>query len=91
MRREDFGIGSLFERVRDAVIVTEAGSGRVILWNPAATRVFGYPASEAIGMLVEALVPEYLKEHHRMGMARYGEREGEVPTSNRRSFWSYPP
>ncbi len=74
MRREDFGIGSLFERVRDAVIVTEAGSGRVILWNPAATRVFGYPASEAIGMLVEALVPEYLKEHHRMGMARYGER-----------------
>ena len=73
MRREDFGIGALFERVRDAVIVAEAGSGRVVLWNPAATGVFGYPAQEAIGMLVEALVPGHLKDSHRAGIARYGE------------------
>ncbi len=90
MRREEFGIGTLFEKVRDAVIVAEAGSGRVVLWNLAATRVFGYPASEAHGMLVEALVPEYLKGSHRTGMARYGGDGGEAPTSNRRSFWTCP-
>ena len=73
MRREEFGIGTLFERVRDAVIVAEAGSGRVVLWNPAATRVFGHPAQEALGMPVEELVPEYLKGRHREGIARYGE------------------
>jgi PAS domain S-box-containing protein len=73
MRREEFGIGTLFERVRDAVIVAEADSGRVVLWNPAATRVFGYPSHEALGMLVEELVPEYLKGRHRVGLARYGE------------------
>ncbi len=73
MRREDFGIGALFEKVRDAVIVAEAGSGRVVLWNPAATRVFGYSPSEALGMGVEALVPGHLKARHRAGIARYGE------------------
>jgi PAS domain S-box-containing protein len=73
MRREEFGIGTLFEKVRDAVIVAEAGSGRVVLWNPAASRVFGYSASEAHGMLVEALVPEYLKDRHRAGIVRYGQ------------------
>jgi len=73
VQREKFGIGTLFDKVRDAVIVAEAGTGRVVLWNPAATKVFGYPASEAHGMLVEALVPERLKDRHRAGIARYGE------------------
>lgn len=72
MRREEFGIGTLFDRVRDAVIVAEAGSGRVVLWNPAATRVFGYQDSEARGMLVEALVSQDLKDRHRAGIVRYG-------------------
>jgi PAS domain S-box-containing protein len=73
MRREEFGIGALFDKVRDAVIVAEAASGRVVLWNPAASRVFGYRASEARGMLVEALVPQDLKERHRAGIVRYGQ------------------
>jgi PAS domain S-box-containing protein len=73
MRREDFGIGTLFDKVRDAVIVAEAGSGRVLFWNLAATKVFGYPPSEARGMLVETLVPEHLKECHRAGLARYAQ------------------
>ena len=73
MRREEFGIGALFDKVRDAVIVAEASSGRVVLWNPAASKVFGYRASEARGMLVEALVPQDLKERHRAGIVRYGQ------------------
>ena len=72
IRPEDLGIGRLFERVRDAVIVAETRSGRVVLWNPAATKVFGHSVSEARGMPVEALVPEHLRERHRAGITRYG-------------------
>jgi PAS domain S-box-containing protein len=61
MRPEDLGIGRLFESVRDAVIVADARTQQMILWNPAAGKMFGYSASEAIGLRVEALVPEPLK------------------------------
>lgn len=54
MRPEDIGIGKLFERVRDAVIVADAESQRIVLWNPAATQIFGYSVSEALGLRVEA-------------------------------------
>ncbi len=73
MRPEDLGIGKLFEKVRDAVIVAEAKTERIVLWNPAAEKVFGYSIPEALGMRVEALVPGYLKAHHQKGIARYGE------------------
>jgi PAS domain S-box-containing protein len=61
----------LFGGVRDAVIVAEANSGRVVLWNPAAEEIFGYPLSEALGLEIDALVPERLKARQRAGMARY--------------------
>ncbi len=73
MRPEDLGIGKLFESVRDAVIVAEAKTERIVLWNPAAVKVFGYSIPEALEMRVEALVPEYLKARHRKGLANYGE------------------
>ncbi len=73
LRPQDLGIGRLFENVRDAVIVADAHTGRIVLWNPAATEIFGYPTFEALEMNVEALVPEHLKERHRMGLARYRE------------------
>ena len=43
MRSE--GIGSLFEKVRDAVIVADAETQQIVHWNPAATNIFGYSLS----------------------------------------------
>jgi PAS domain S-box-containing protein len=68
---EDLGIGKLFERIRDAVIVADAQSQQIVLWNPAAARMFGYSSSEALKLKVEALVPEPLKAQHQAGIARY--------------------
>jgi PAS domain S-box-containing protein len=68
---QDLGIGRFFERIRDAVVVADAKTQQIILWNPAATNIFGYSASEALGLRVEALVPEYLKDRHQAGIARY--------------------
>jgi len=73
MRPEDLGFGRLFERVRDAVIVADAESQRIVLWNQAATKMFGYSLSEALELRVEALVPDPLKAQHRTGMACYAE------------------
>jgi PAS domain S-box-containing protein len=84
IRPKDLGIGRLFESVRDAVIVAEASTGRIILWNPAASKVFGYSSSEALGLCVEALIPERLKAQHRAGIARYHEtRHGHYVDSDK--------
>jgi PAS domain S-box-containing protein len=71
IRPKDLGIGGLFESVRDVIIVADASTGQITLWNSAATKVFGYSPSEALGLRVEALIPERLKAQHRAGITRY--------------------
>jgi PAS domain S-box-containing protein len=71
LRPEDLGFGRLFERIRDAVIVADAKTQRIVLWNAAAAKMFGYSASEALKLRVEELVPEPLKAAHRAGITRY--------------------
>ena len=61
LRPEDLGFGRLFERIRDAVIVADAETQRIALWNQAAARMFGHSASEAMKLRVEELIPEPLK------------------------------
>jgi PAS domain S-box-containing protein len=70
---EDVGIGRLFWRVAEAVVAADVEAGRIVLWNPAAQRMFGYAAEEAIGQPIELLMPERFKEPHRTGIARYRE------------------
>jgi PAS domain S-box-containing protein len=67
----DLGIGRLFQHVRDAVVVADASTGLIALWNPAAEQMFGYSAIEAVGLPVEVLVPSHLKPRHRNGMVGY--------------------
>lgn len=71
----DFGIGQLFEVIPDAVIIGDAQTGRVVLWNPGAAELFGYPPDSAPDLLIEDLVPDELKQAHRKGIARYARGE----------------
>jgi PAS domain S-box-containing protein len=71
LRPEDLGFGRLFERIRDGVIVADAKTQRIVLWNAAAAKMLGYSASEALKLRVEELVPESLKDAHRAGITRY--------------------
>jgi PAS domain S-box-containing protein len=73
---EDFGIGQLFCEIRDAVVVGDAETGRIVLWNPAAAALFGITAAEAVGLSIEILVPEPFRERHRAGLARFRETGG---------------
>ena len=53
-------------------IVTIDHEGRVIEFNPAAERTFGYPRNEIVGkQLADAIIPPALRKKHRQGMARY--------------------
>ena len=70
---KDLGFGQLFEKIRDGVIVADAKDQRIVLWNSAATTIFGYSSSEALGLRVEDLVPERYKAQHRVGICRYHE------------------
>ena len=66
----ELGIGRLFEATQDAIVVTD-DSGRILLWNAAAKRIFGYDEQEAVGMNVDRLVPSSYKDAHHAGMERY--------------------
>ena len=49
--------------VGDAVVVCD-GQGRVVLWNPAAERMFGWTEQEAMGERMDMIVPERLRKRH---------------------------
>jgi signal transduction histidine kinase len=53
---EELGLGPLFTRTRDAVLVAEAESGRIVLLNPAAEALFGYSTEEMRGQALTRLV-----------------------------------
>src|SRR5438034_1710773 len=51
------GLGEVFYLTREAVVVADASSGRIVLWNDGAAQLFGHEQDQAIGLLVEDLVP----------------------------------
>jgi len=64
----------------DAVIFANA-DGTITRWNPGATRMCGYAASEAIGSSLDLIIPDTLRARHwqgfretmRTGQTRYGD------------------
>ena len=74
---------ALLETALDCIISMDA-SGKVIEFNPAAERVFGYTRAEAVGRELAALIiPEALRDRHRAGLRRFLET-GEGPVLGQR-------
>jgi PAS domain S-box-containing protein len=63
----------------DCVVVADA-SGRIVEFNPAAERTFGYSRKEALGRtMAELIVPPSLRERHIAAFARFVKtREGSM-------------
>jgi PAS domain S-box-containing protein len=53
----------LVAAVGDAIIVTDA-KGAITVWNPAAERMFGFTANEALGQSLDMIIPERLRGRH---------------------------
>jgi PAS domain S-box-containing protein len=74
---------ALLESALDC-IVTMDDAGRIVDFNHAAERTFGYTKDHAVGQTVaDLLVPPRLREAHRKGLAEY-HRTGTGPVLGRR-------
>lgn len=61
---------SVTDSAVDAIISADH-AGRIVSWNPAATRILGHSEADALGRSLELVIPERYRDQHRAGMARY--------------------
>jgi diguanylate cyclase (GGDEF)-like protein/PAS domain S-box-containing protein len=62
---------AIVETALDAIIMIDH-HGRVVEFNPAAERIFGYSRDDALGRkLAELIIPPLLRVQHRAGLKRY--------------------
>ncbi len=83
LARSEARTRELLASALDAVITMDH-EGRVVEWNPAAERMFGFTRADAVGRpLTELIIPPALRERHRAGLAHYL-ATGEGPILGRR-------
>ena len=62
---------AMLDAALDAIVTIDE-AGRVVAFNPAAERMFGYAAAEARGaLLADLIIPAERREAHQAGLARY--------------------
>lgn len=82
----DSGTASVVAAIGDAVVVADP-AGAITVWNPAAERIFGFTAAEALGQTLDLITPERHRRRHwdgyaksmRTGTTRYGAQTLRVP------------
>ncbi|MEM5473849.1 PAS domain S-box protein [Hoeflea sp. AS60] len=74
-------LGAIVNSSVDAMVSVDL-NGAINSWNPAAEKLYGYTATEAIGMQIDSLVPEDRREELVEGMRRVakGEKISEFET-----------
>src|SRR3989475_4854800 len=83
LRESEARRAAILDTALDSVIAMDH-EGRIVDFNPAAERTFGYRRDEVIGRtLAETIIPPSLRDSHRRGLARYLET-GEGPILGRR-------
>jgi PAS domain S-box-containing protein len=76
-----------FVQAAGDAIIAAGSDGKIVLWNPAAERIFGFTATEAIDQSLDLIIPERFRERHwegfrkvmRTGETRYGADVLRVP------------
>jgi PAS domain S-box-containing protein len=63
--------------IADAVISTDV-NGNILLFNPAAEKLFGYSASEVLGTSIQLLIPPRFRESHDRHVASFGSASSDV-------------
>ena len=83
-------LNQLAESIGDAIIVSDVNE-KIVLWNAAATRIFGYSEAEALGNTVDLIVPDRQRHRHNEGYSksmatgttRYGSSVLRVPAKHK--------
>lgn len=77
-------LGIILEALPDALILIDQ-YGKIIYWNPASEKIFGYSAEEAVGRDLHSLIaPPHLIEDFLKGLARF-RSTGKGPILGKRS------
>jgi PAS domain S-box-containing protein len=74
----------------DAIVVCDV-AGSITLWNPAAERMFGHSAQQAVGQSLDIIIPERQRGRHwegyhktaASGITKYGDALLKVPALHR--------
>ena len=83
LRTSEARKAAFFRTALDCIISMDH-EGRVLEFNPAAERTFGYREDEVVGKeLASLIIPPAMREQHRRGLAHYL-ATGEGPVLNRR-------
>jgi PAS domain S-box-containing protein len=83
LRKSEERTRSILETALDAIVVMDI-EGVVQEWNRAAEQMFGYSRAQAVGKkLGDLIIPVYLREKHKLGLARYFV-DGTGPMLNQR-------
>ena len=61
----------LIQSAMDAIIAIDGGQ-RIVLFNPAAERMFGCPAAKALGSSIDRFIPAPVRQAHRDHVRRFG-------------------
>ena len=80
-RRAEAWVRSLIDTTQDAVVSIDR-QARIVLFNPAAQRIFGYQPEEVVGQKVNMLMPEPYFSQHDGYIERY-ERTGKAQAIGR--------
>jgi PAS domain S-box-containing protein len=71
IRDEEARKSAILQSALDCVITMDT-DGRIVDFNPAAERTFGYVAADVVGkILSDVVIPVEFREAHRQGLARY--------------------
>jgi PAS domain S-box-containing protein len=87
---QPFDFQNLIASAGDA-FVAAAPDGRIILWNRAAERIFGFTEEQALGQSLDLIIPERLRARHwegykkvmQTGETRYGAELLRVPATHK--------
>ena len=83
---QNINVDSFIQAAGDAIIAV-GGDGKIVLWNPAAERIFGFTGADAVGQSLDLIIPERFRERHWNGFrqvmlsghTRYGTEVLRVP------------
>ncbi|MGH7796553.1 MAG: PAS domain S-box protein [Candidatus Binatia bacterium] len=88
--RHSLDLEAFVQAAADAIIAAGA-DGKIIFWNPAAARLFGFTAKEALGQSLDLIIPERLRARHwegyrqvmLSGKTKYGSAVLRVPAQHK--------
>ncbi len=70
-------LASIINSAMDGVITVDENQ-RILLFNEAAEKMFGCPASEAVGQSIERFIPERFRDTHREHIHAFGETNSDT-------------